>query len=61
MEQGGCASMVGANDTVDKIVMGGAGLADEVGLLARTMNGLSTILQLTKMYCEKYQLKLVGS
>jgi hypothetical protein len=26
-----------------------------------TMSGLKALLQLTKMYCEKFQVKLVGS
>ena len=47
-------SVIGANETVDRIVLGGVGLADDVGLLASTMSGLKSLLQLIKMYCEKY-------
>ena len=42
-------------------VLGGVGLADDVGLLAGSLAKLRALLQLTKMYCEKYQVKLVAS
>ena len=30
------------------------------GVLSGTMSGLRSLLQLTKIYCEKFQVKLVG-
>jgi hypothetical protein len=37
------------------------GQADDVGLLSSSLKDLKCLLHLTKMYCEKYQVKLVGS
>ena len=42
-------------------VLGAVGLADDVALLAGSLAELKALLQLTKVYCEKYQVKLVAS
>ena len=42
-------------------VLGSVGLADDVGLIAGSLSQLQALLQLTKIYCDKYQVKLVGS
>ena len=42
-------------------VLGAVGLADDVALLAGSLSKLQALLQLTKLYCDKYQVKLVAS
>jgi hypothetical protein len=42
-------------------VLGGVGLADDVGLLAGSLAKLQALLHLTKMYCDKFLVKLVAS
>ena len=37
------------------------GQADDVGLLSSSLMNLICLLHLTKMYCDKYQVQLVGS
>ena len=41
--------------------MSAVGQADDVGLLSSSLKNLIIILHLIEMYCEKYQVKLVGS
>ena len=48
-------------DGLVKQVMGAVGLADDVALLAGSLAKLQALLQLTKVYCDKFQVKLVGS
>ena len=52
---------VATPDGLVKQVMGAVGLADDVALLAGSLAKLQALLQLTKVYCEKFQVKLVGS
>ena len=42
-------------------VLSGVGQADDVGLLSSSLQSLKILLHLTKMYCSKYQVKLVGA
>ena len=42
-------------------ILSAVGLADDVGLLSNDMNKLAILLHLTKIYCAKYQVKLVAS
>ena len=42
-------------------VLGAVGLADDVGLLAGSLLKIQALLHLTKLYCDKYQVMLVGS
>ena len=44
-----------------RLVLGSVGLADDVGLLAGSLAKLRALLHLTKLYCDKYQVKLVAS
>ena len=37
------------------------GQADDVGLLSSSLKSLQLLLHLTKIYCDRYQVKLVGS
>ena len=41
--------------------LGSVGQADDVGLLSSSLKSLQLLLHLTKIYCERYQVKLVGS
>ena len=50
-----------ANGEVHRQVLGGVGQSDDVGLLANSLASLKCLLFLTKLYCDKYQVKLVGS
>ena len=43
------------------LVLSATGQADDVGLLSTSMNNLKALLHLTKLYCDKYQVKLVSS
>ena len=42
-------------------VLGGVGLADDVALLAGSLTKLQALLHLTRMYCDKFLVKLVAS
>jgi hypothetical protein len=42
-------------------VLSGVGQADDVGLLSSSLMNLICLLHLTRMYCEKYQVQLVGA
>ena len=42
-------------------VLSAAGLADDVGLLTSSVSKLKVLLHITKMYCDRFQVKLVGS
>ena len=53
--------VVASKGGVVKQVLCAAGLADDVGLLTQGMKDLQALLELTKIYCEKYQVKLVAS
>ena len=50
----------GVNELVRQ-VMSAVGQADDVGLLSSSLKNLTILLHLIEMYCEKYQVKLVGS
>jgi hypothetical protein len=52
---------VSANGDVHRQVLGGVGQSDDVGLLANSLASLKCLLHLTKLYCDKYQVKLVWS
>ena len=52
---------MGDNGELDRLVLSAVGQADDIGLLANSLKNLKLLLQLTVMYCEKYQVKLVGS
>ena len=41
-------------------VISGVGTADDVGLISSDLKKLRALLHLTKMYCDKFQVKLVG-
>ena len=41
--------------------LGSVGQADDVGLLSSSLKSLQLLLHLTKIYCDRYQVKLVGS
>ena len=43
------------------LVLSAVGQADDVGLLSTSMSSLRALLHLTKIYCSKYQVKLVSS
>ena len=49
----------GSQSGVLRQVISAAGFADDVGLLASSMQKLKVLLHLTMMYCDKYQVKLV--
>ena len=53
--------VVNASGKLEQLVLGGVGQADDVGLLASTLKRLKLLLYLTVLYCDKYQVKLVGS
>ena len=42
-------------------VLSAVAQADDVGLLSTSLERLKALLHLTKLYCDKYQVKLVGS
>jgi hypothetical protein len=46
---------------LDKLVLSGVGQADDVGLLANSLKKLKLLLYLTVLYCDRYQVKLVGA
>ena len=46
--------------TISRQVLSAVGQADDVGLLTTTAQNLKILLHLSKLYCEKYQVKLVG-
>jgi hypothetical protein len=46
---------------LSRLVISAIGQADDVGLLSTDLRKLKAILHLTKLFCEKYQVKLVGS
>ena len=50
----------GGNELISQ-VMSAVGQADDVGLLSSSLRNLTILLHLIEMYCEKYQVKLVGS
>ena len=50
----------GGNELVRQ-VMSAVGQADDVGLLSSSLKNLTILLHLIEMYCEKFQVKLVGS
>ena len=52
---------VSVNGDVLRQVLSGVGQADDVGLLANSLASLKCLLHLTKLYCDKYQVKLVAS
>ena len=52
---------VATNEGLERQVLGAIGLADDVALLAGSLAELKALLQLTKVYCDKYQVKLVAS
>ena len=52
---------VATSDGLVRQVIGAVGLADDVALLAGSLAKLQELLQLTKVYCDKFQVKLVGS
>jgi hypothetical protein len=41
--------------------LGSVGLADDMGLLSSSLKSLQLLLHLTKIYCARYQVKLLGS
>ena len=42
-------------------MLSAVGQSDDVALLSTSLSSLKALLQLTKIYCDKYQVKLVGS
>ena len=49
------------NGTVDSLVLSAVGQADDIALISSSLRSLQYLLHLSKIYCEKYQVKLVGS
>ena len=52
--------VVNANDTTETI-LSSVGQSDDVALVSSTMSGLKSLLQLTKGYCDWFQVKLVST
>ena len=44
-----------------KHVISAVGQADDVALLSTSLHDLKCLIQLSELYCEKYQVTLVGS
>ena len=49
------------NGDVDSLVLSAVGQADDIALISSSLRNLQNLLHLSKIYCEKYQVKLVGS
>ena len=52
---------VSPSGDLSRLVMSAVGQADDVGLLSTDLRRLKTLLHLTKLFCDKFQIKLVGS
>ena len=55
------SQVVDENGGLMRQVLSEAGLADDVGLLTGSIGKLKILLHLTKLYCDKFQVKLVWS
>ena len=55
------SQVVDENGGLMRQVLSAAGLADNVGLLTGSLGQLKILLHLTKLYCDKFQVKLVWS
>ena len=53
--------VVSPSGHLSRLVLSAIGQADDVGLLSTDLRKLKALLHLTKLFCDKYQVKLVGS
>merc|ERR1719318_576744 len=53
--------LVSPSGDLVRLVVSAVGQADDVGLLSSDLRRLKALLHLTKLYCDQYQVKLVGS
>ena len=49
------------NSGTSEVILSSVGQSDDVALICSTMSGLKSLLQLTKIYCDQFQVKLVAS
>ena len=52
---------VSPSGDLSRLVLSAVGQADDVGLLSSDLRKLKALLHLTKLFCDKFQVKLVGS
>ena len=50
-----------AADMLQHIVIGGVGQSDDVAHLSNSLSDLKALIHLSKLYCDKYQVKLVAA